>query len=480
MRRGGLSPRGRGRGAGGSPRPRITIESSSESDPLPELETRASTESVHILGDYYSEEESYSQSYDSNEHDWKSHSPKPQPPRPAPPPSDANNNRRQRPTPPPSDPNRVRRSIPSQNRRPLPKPQNNNQNNVLSPKKDESDEYPYSSYEDGDDGAPALVQNSHNEPGSSENLITDEDKNQLSNQIGNNQNTNPQNTTERTIESQFNSNQQQNQPNSPQSQKQPNQPQMPPNQPQMPPNQPQIPPNQPQMPPNQSPISASQLSELIRANEQTFQISYERAINLWRRPVQMTKNDVLVYCSHSAHDKQYGKVHFVYNKNPSKSSSQPLCMIVRNRNGTCFTILDKPSGSDTPHQLAGISFIDLPGDDSRIRFFRVAIPIEGCQYIPSTKDEDLARVANIGQVKPNVQIWSSALPKKHKNGKLTLDMGPYQVKRSLKNFIIRDDKDNIMFLIFKSFDGVCKIKASPPFTPIIAFGLGVAILTSMK
>ncbi|KAK8891570.1 hypothetical protein M9Y10_028783 [Tritrichomonas musculus] len=215
--------------------------------------------------------------------------------------------------------------------------------------------------------------------------------------------------------------------------------------------------------------------------DQSYQITYEKALSLWRRAVQMTKNDVIVFRSQPSHNKKYGRVQIVCNQNPvSFDSPYFQGMVVRHQNGSRFTVFGKPNGAQDPPQLAGISFIDLSGDDSRIRYFRLAIPEEGNIYNTQNKENDLSRLASIGNPVPGVRIWSSSLPKKHENGKLTLDMGPYQVKRSLKNFVIRDTDESILFLIFKTVNGICKIKTRKPITPIVAFGLGVAIMTSMK
>lgn len=217
--------------------------------------------------------------------------------------------------------------------------------------------------------------------------------------------------------------------------------------------------------------------------EQVFQISYEKSVALWKRPVQMTKNDVLVYRCQSFHDKQYGKIHVICNKKNLISLGSPTCqgMIVRHHIGSRFTIYEKKEGSNHFSQIAGISFIKLDGKDARIRFFNVAIADSNIDYDPPTKDGDLSRIAERGSSVQNVKIWSSVKPRYKGKGKYSLNMGPYQIQRSVKNFVVRDDDgETILFLIFKSLDGVCKIHTRPPFTPLIAFGLSVSILTSFK
>lgn len=219
--------------------------------------------------------------------------------------------------------------------------------------------------------------------------------------------------------------------------------------------------------------------------EQTFQIVYEQKNfqTFWKRHVQMTQNDILVYACESLKKKEYGKIHVICTKNPVELNSQYYVgMVVRHQSGSRFTLYGKSSDIGLPNpQLAGISFINLK-ENSSIRSFRVALPVEGHTYTAIDKQNDLSRIASRGEPVqvPNVKIYQSALPVKKEDGSLTLYFGPYSIMRSTKNFVVRDDKNSPIFTIFKTFDGICTLKVRPPFTPLIGFAIAVAISTSTK
>lgn len=218
--------------------------------------------------------------------------------------------------------------------------------------------------------------------------------------------------------------------------------------------------------------------------EQTFQIVYEQKnlSNFWKRQVQMTKDDILVYICKAAKQKPYGKIHIICTKTPVELGSPNYAgMIVRHQSGSRFTLYGK--GSDigvAQPQLAGIAFVNLK-QNARIRMFRVALPETNQPYTPADKNDDLSRIAFRGDQVPNVKIYSSALPVKKEDGTLSLYFGPYSIVRSTKNFLVRDENNGSnIFTIFKTFDGICTLKVRPPFTPLIGYSIAVAIATSTK
>ncbi|OHT06933.1 hypothetical protein TRFO_24886 [Tritrichomonas foetus] len=217
-------------------------------------------------------------------------------------------------------------------------------------------------------------------------------------------------------------------------------------------------------------------------DEETFQIVYEqrKLLPQWKRYVQMTQRDILVYRCESVKIKQYGKVHVIVTKPPVDFNSQHYVgMLVRHQSGTRFTLHAKAEQHAAPSpQLMGLSFFDMDDDDANIRTFRVAIPDH--VYTPTGKEDDLSRIAFRGKDVPGVKIWCSVMPTKHEDGTLTLDLGPYSIVRSTKNFVIRDENRKAVFTIFKTYDGICTVKVRPPFTPLFGFAIAAAISTSSK
>lgn len=219
-------------------------------------------------------------------------------------------------------------------------------------------------------------------------------------------------------------------------------------------------------------------------DEKSFQIVYEKNNigNSWKRYVQMLQNDVIYYVCKSVKVPCVGKAHVICTKKPVDLFSPNFAgMIVRHQSGSRFTLYQKGGeiGQSNP-QIAGIAFVNLK-TDLKIRMFRVAIPTTDEPYIPADKSKDLSRIAyNNEENTPNVKIYSSAIPQRKKGGGLTLNFGNYQIIRSIKNFIVRDDNDTPVFVHFKTFGGICTLKIREPFTELIGFAVAVAISTSMK
>ena len=221
----------------------------------------------------------------------------------------------------------------------------------------------------------------------------------------------------------------------------------------------------------------------IVPDEETFQIVYEQGKFLpnWKRFVQMTQNDILVFRAESKKVKPYGKTHIICRKPPCDVHSEYYAgMYVRHQSGARFTLYPKPENDQKPSQILGLSFINLDDDDANIRTFRIAISEESVQYCPTDKHDDLSRIAKKGLVVPDIKVYSSVLPKKNDDGSLTLDLGEYTIIRSTKNFIVRDSDNQPIFTLFKTFDGICTMKIRPPITPLMGFSIAIAIVTSTK
>lgn len=218
-------------------------------------------------------------------------------------------------------------------------------------------------------------------------------------------------------------------------------------------------------------------------NEQKFTISYKQKNlqALWKRQVIMTQNDFLVYICNSTKKDDYGKVHIIYDQKPAGVPSQSgVGMLVRHQTGLRFTLYEKVADYGTIPQIAGISFFN-PKEDFKIRSFRIALPTDDRPYIPESKKEDLSRIAKKNEnVPPNVKVYQSMMPIKKPDGTFTLNLGQIILVRSTKNFCIKDENDQSLFLIYKTSEQALTVKFKPPFTALIAYSIAVAICTSTK
>jgi hypothetical protein len=137
-----------------------------------------------------------------------------------------------------------------------------------------------------------------------------------------------------------------------------------------------------------------------------------------------------------------------------------------------------PSMPGVPMQVMGLAFYDVEDKKLKCRSFRLCVPLDGA-YNPITEDRDLGRLAASGIADPaHFKIYSSKLPERTPDGKLILRFGDVFVMSSIKNFIVEDEQGNCLYMIYRSSSGTCSLKVKPPFTPLLSFAIGLAVITS--
>jgi hypothetical protein len=126
----------------------------------------------------------------------------------------------------------------------------------------------------------------------------------------------------------------------------------------------------------------------------------------------------------------------------------------------------------------GLAFYDIGRKKRTARALRVVIPKEAVRPYQNTgKENELSRLAKLGQVDDRFQLYSSKIPVE-RNGVAVLYFGAVYVEESLKNFIVEDEDSRQIFVIYKSSGGTCTVKAAPPFSPLMAFALAIAVVTT--
>jgi hypothetical protein len=131
-----------------------------------------------------------------------------------------------------------------------------------------------------------------------------------------------------------------------------------------------------------------------------------------------------------------------------------------------------------PGECFGFAFYDINGKKHAARAFRVVVPTDAARpYKSTTKENELSQMAKVGIADSRFQLFSSKIPVK-KDGASLLDFGHVYVEPSLKNFIMEDGNGRPIFVIYKSSAGTCTIRVAHPFTPIMAFALAVAIVST--
>lgn len=125
----------------------------------------------------------------------------------------------------------------------------------------------------------------------------------------------------------------------------------------------------------------------------------------------------------------------------------------------------------------GFSFYDTDGK-IKPRCLRVVVP-RTRPYTPVSPDVELAKLAKHGTADPETFItYHSKFPVRNKEGKMVLRFGEVFVIASVKNFIIEDADENLLFMIYRSSSATCTVKIYPPMSPLWAFAWALAIVTT--
>jgi hypothetical protein len=152
-----------------------------------------------------------------------------------------------------------------------------------------------------------------------------------------------------------------------------------------------------------------------------------------------------------------------------------IAQLSQNRQLTRFNL--KNTGATT--ESLGIGFF---GCTKRCpaRAFRAVLPkVE--PYCPDSEDRGLSTMAKMGTADPeNFTVYSSRLPVRNAEGKLTLSFGEVFVVRSLKNFIVDDEAGEVALMIFRSSSGTCSLKVAETMAPLTAFAIAIAVVVGEK
>jgi hypothetical protein len=131
---------------------------------------------------------------------------------------------------------------------------------------------------------------------------------------------------------------------------------------------------------------------------------------------------------------------------------------------------------DAPDNEFGFSFFDTEGRNAP-RSLRVVIP-RTRPYTAASPDEKLAQLAKKGTADAERFVTYHSRQPTRRDGRLVLRFGDVYVIASVKNFIVADSDDNMLFMIYRSSTATCTLKVSPAISPLWAFAWAVAIVTT--
>jgi hypothetical protein len=210
----------------------------------------------------------------------------------------------------------------------------------------------------------------------------------------------------------------------------------------------------------------------------TFAIAWAvKGFGRTKRHIRLCDHDVPVYFTRGSVSSDVGQSWLITEQDieATDAASALVCgQLSHEKRTRRWTFRER----DVPGEGFGFAFYDLNGKKHSARAFRVVVPKEAARPYQSTaKENELSQLAKCGQVDDRFQLYSSKIPVK-RNGVTVLDFGAVYVESSLKNFIMQDDDGRRIFVIYRSSGGTCTVKAALPITPLMAFALAIAIVTT--
>jgi hypothetical protein len=193
---------------------------------------------------------------------------------------------------------------------------------------------------------------------------------------------------------------------------------------------------------------------------------------------RMMASESAVYFANPAKDTDG----FLITSTPIQNSEvlPPAVAIVRKHHrGKRFSVVDpnleKPFDDRAP-EILGMCYIHLPENKTKCRTFRVAMPMAGAHY-PVTEAKELARVAETGEIMEKVIQFVTTVPAIGPDGVPINLFGGMFLVESVKNFVIHDENEVVLFMLYKSAERTFNVKGKAPFTPLTVFALAVAIIS---
>ncbi|OHT01493.1 hypothetical protein TRFO_31683 [Tritrichomonas foetus] len=193
---------------------------------------------------------------------------------------------------------------------------------------------------------------------------------------------------------------------------------------------------------------------------------------------RMMKEEQAIFFSLASKD-EIGQIDIISTSMPVMPNSKDNVGIIRKQNGKRFTLItnEEKENDDRESERIGLAFVKLPSDvKTKQKTFRIAIRDHDRPNYPISKRMELARLAENADEVNNIKYYTNKLPTIGPDGKPTNVFGSTFVIDSIKNYIITDENDETIYMIYKSSEGSYTVKAKYPISPIMAFSLSVSII----
>lgn len=200
----------------------------------------------------------------------------------------------------------------------------------------------------------------------------------------------------------------------------------------------------------------------------------------------------------------------------SNLSSETVGYIHINSNHEIFTIAtneelfnDDREGELCGIELAGEIVQQTPTSKNKYKKIKIVFPKNGKPYYPISRRKSLSKIVQIRTKReknmvtfknnqgnnnedftPNIEDSSlklerfdfleSTTPSDDSQDRKSEELNKFLINPSPKNFIFRNKEGKTIFIFFKIASGSYNASFCPPITPIIAFGICIAVISSSK
>lgn len=162
-----------------------------------------------------------------------------------------------------------------------------------------------------------------------------------------------------------------------------------------------------------------------------------------------------------------------------EASADNIAILRKQNHGARYTIYvnSEKMNDDRDAELLGMAFVKIPAIKTKQKRFRISIK-ENCEInYPVSKRRELSRIAEDLEAQfEKIINYVNQPPLLDSEGNAIDQFGGLYVVDSQKNYIICNENNQPIFMIFKSSEASYSVKIKPPFNPIMAFGLSIAII----
>lgn len=135
---------------------------------------------------------------------------------------------------------------------------------------------------------------------------------------------------------------------------------------------------------------------------------------------------------------------------------------------------------DRDGELVGIAIMASPEKKSKTRLLNIALPTSGKPHFAVSQRRSLSNIAALESPPPNgfVRFNGHSFIKENEQIEESYTFDKIYIISSVKNFIVLDENKRIILMIYKTSGTNFGMKFRHPITPLMAFGIGIAVVSN--